>query len=36
MVHAVRTEPWEQIVARFQAADGMLVGVCFTPWMHDD
>ena len=36
LVHPARTEPWKQIVARFQAADGMIVGVCFTPWMHDD
>lgn len=35
LVHPVRTEPWGQVVARFQAADGMLLGVCFTPWMHD-
>ena len=35
LVHPTRTEPWGQVVARFQAADGMLLGLCFTPWMHD-
>ena len=36
LVHAARTEPWQQVVARLQAADGLLVGVCFTPGMHED
>ncbi len=35
-LHPVRTEPWGQVIARYQAADGVIVGVCFTPWMHDD
>lgn len=35
LVHAPRTEPWQQVVARLQAADGLLVGVCFTPGMHE-
>jgi len=35
LVHSARTEPWEQVVARFQAADGLLVGLCCTPWMHE-
>ena len=35
-VHMTRTEPWGQVVARFQAADGTLVGVCHTPWMHEE
>jgi hypothetical protein len=34
-VHPARTEPWKQVVARFQTADGLLIGVCFTPWMHE-
>ena len=36
LVHAARREPWQQVVARFQAADGLLVGVCYTPWMRED
>ncbi len=34
LVHEARTEPWQQVIARVQAADGLLVGVCFTPWLH--
>jgi len=36
LVHAVRTEPWGQVIARFQTSDGLLIGVCFTPWMHEN
>jgi catechol 2,3-dioxygenase-like lactoylglutathione lyase family enzyme len=36
LVHPTRTEPWKQVIARFQAADGLLLGVCFTPWLHGD
>ena len=32
----VRTEPWGQVVARFQTPEGLLIGVTFTPWMHTD
>ncbi|WP_407343659.1 VOC family protein [Pengzhenrongella phosphoraccumulans] len=35
LLHPARTEPWHQIIARLQTQDGMLVGVCFTPWLHD-
>lgn len=31
LVHPVRTEPWGQVIARFQSADGVLLGVCSTP-----
>jgi catechol 2,3-dioxygenase-like lactoylglutathione lyase family enzyme len=34
LVHDTRTEPWGQVIARLQSADGALVGVCFTPWLH--
>ena len=35
LLHPARTEPWHQIIARLQTTDGLLVGVCFTPWLHD-
>ncbi|QTE28772.1 VOC family protein [Pengzhenrongella sicca] len=35
LLHPTRTEPWHQIIARLQTPDGMIVGVCFTPWLHD-
>jgi len=36
LLHAARTEPWSQTIARLQTPDGVLVGVCFTPWLHDN
>ena len=35
VLHAARTEPWGQTVVRLQSSEGIVVGVCFTPWMHD-
>ncbi len=35
LVHPARTEPWGQQVARLQAADGLLVGLTFTPWLRE-
>jgi catechol 2,3-dioxygenase-like lactoylglutathione lyase family enzyme len=31
-----RTEPWGQVVSRLLSPDGLLVGVCITPWMRED
>jgi catechol 2,3-dioxygenase-like lactoylglutathione lyase family enzyme len=35
LVHPARTEPWNQTIARLQTPDGLLIGICFTPWLHD-
>src|SRR5680860_1775460 len=35
LVHPVRTEPWGQVIARFQSPDGVLLGVCSTPHLAD-
>ncbi|WP_435199730.1 VOC family protein [Janibacter sp. GS2] len=35
LVHEVRTEPWGQVIARFQSADGLLLGACSTPHLAD-
>ncbi len=35
LVHETRTEPWGQTIARLLGPDGLLVGICFTPWLHD-
>ena len=35
VLHPSRTEPWGQTVVRLQRSEGVVVGVCFTPWMHD-
>ncbi|SRR6266851_1612572 len=34
VLHAPRTEPWGQTIARIQNAEGAIIGVSFTPWMH--
>jgi len=35
LLHGARTEPWKQTIARLLTADGLLVGVCHTPWLHE-
>ncbi len=35
LLHATRTEPWGQVIARLMGPEGLLIGVCFTPWLHD-
>lgn len=34
LLHASRTDPWGQTVARLQTGDGVIVGVSYVPWMH--
>jgi catechol 2,3-dioxygenase-like lactoylglutathione lyase family enzyme len=34
MLHAARTEPWGQTVARLLSAEGAIVGLSYAPWMH--
>lgn len=36
MVHGTRTEPWGQTIARLLDPSGLLVGLCHTPWLHED
>jgi catechol 2,3-dioxygenase-like lactoylglutathione lyase family enzyme len=31
-----REEPWGQTTARLLSPEGLLVGITFTPWMHED
>lgn len=35
LIHGPRTEPWGQVIARLLGPEGLLVGVCFTPWHHE-
>jgi len=35
LLHPARTEPWNQTIARLQTDDGLLVGVCYTPWLRE-
>jgi catechol 2,3-dioxygenase-like lactoylglutathione lyase family enzyme len=34
LLHAARTEPWGQTVARIQTTDGVILGISFAPTMH--
>jgi hypothetical protein len=35
LLRGVREEPWGQITTRLLSPEGLLVGVTYTPWMHD-
>ena len=35
LLHGVRTEPWGQVIARLLGPEGVLVGLCWTPWLHE-
>ncbi|MBX7197054.1 MAG: glyoxalase [Sandaracinaceae bacterium] len=34
LLHAARTEPWGQTVARLSSPEGLLVGLTHTPWLQ--
>jgi len=36
LLHGARTEPWGQTVARMQTPEGVIIGISFAPWMHED
>lgn len=36
LIHPARTEPWTQTIARLLSPEGLLVGVCYTPWFHPE
>lgn len=33
-VHEARMEPWGQTVARFMSPEGLLIGLSYAPWLH--
>jgi Glyoxalase/Bleomycin resistance protein/Dioxygenase superfamily. len=35
LLHGVREEPWGQTVARLQSPEGAIIGVSYTPVLHD-
>jgi catechol 2,3-dioxygenase-like lactoylglutathione lyase family enzyme len=35
LLHGAKTEPWGQEIARLLSPEGLIVGVCWTPWFHD-
>jgi catechol 2,3-dioxygenase-like lactoylglutathione lyase family enzyme len=36
LIHGPRTEPWQQVVARLLGPEGLLIGLSYAPWFHDD
>ena len=34
LVHETKIEPWGQTIARLMGPEGLLIGVCHTPWHH--
>ena len=36
LVHPVRTEPWGQTVTRFLTPEGVIVGISYAPWLHEN
>jgi catechol 2,3-dioxygenase-like lactoylglutathione lyase family enzyme len=35
IIHGAREEPWGQTVARLQSSEGLIVGISYTPPMHE-
>ena len=35
LLHEAREEPWGQTVARLQSPEGAIIGIAFTPVLHD-
>jgi catechol 2,3-dioxygenase-like lactoylglutathione lyase family enzyme len=35
LLREARTEDWKQTTARLQSPEGLLVGISYTPWMHN-
>jgi hypothetical protein len=35
LLHPAREEPWGQTVARLQSPEGAIVGISYTPSLHD-
>lgn len=33
-VHEARQEPWGQTLARFLSPEGVLIALCYSPWLH--
>jgi hypothetical protein len=35
LLHVAREEPWGQTVARLQSPEGAIVGIAYTPVLHE-
>jgi hypothetical protein len=36
LLHSARKEPWGQTVTRFLTEDGLIVGISYAPWLHEN
>ncbi|MEY3266419.1 MAG: hypothetical protein RLY19_10 [Actinomycetota bacterium] len=36
LIHNTRMEPWGQTIARLLGPEGLLIGLCITPWLHEN
>ncbi len=36
LLHDAKEEPWGQTITRLLTREGLMVGVCYTPWFHQD
>jgi catechol 2,3-dioxygenase-like lactoylglutathione lyase family enzyme len=34
LLHPTKQEPWGQTITRLLGPEGLLIGVCYTPWFH--
>lgn len=34
LLHDPKEEPWGQTITRLLSPDGLVIGVCYTPWFH--
>lgn len=35
LLHGSKEEPWGQTITRLISNEGLIIGVCFTPWFHE-
>jgi len=35
LLHEAKEEPWGQTITRLITKEGLIIGVCYTPWFHD-
>jgi hypothetical protein len=35
-IHKAKEEPWGQTVARLISPEGLLIGLSYAPWLHED
>lgn len=35
VLREARLEEWQQTTSRLLSPEGLLIGICYTPWMHD-